>query len=190
MAQRRGARGGAPASEAEQPPPPPGPSPLDRAVALLASRERTVRELEAALARRGVPEEERAAALARVKELGYIDDASVARARAKRLLEKGGAPRLAERKLVAQGVSRETAQAASREAAGDRSEAELAREALQRRLRGRPIASEKERQRLLRLLVRMGHRPSAALAALKGEGAAAATPDEEWDGGAEDVDDA
>ncbi|HWE25617.1 MAG TPA: RecX family transcriptional regulator, partial [Myxococcales bacterium] len=78
-------------------------SPLDRALRLLARRAYTQQELRVALARAGVDEPERESAVARLRELGYMDDLEVARARARTLLERGAAARLAERKLGDQG---------------------------------------------------------------------------------------
>src|SRR5712675_2471418 len=82
-----------------------GMTPLDRALRLLARRAYTATEMEAALARAGVAERERAEAVARLRELGYMDDLEVARARARTLLVRGAAPRLAERRLGEQGVA-------------------------------------------------------------------------------------
>lgn len=163
---------------------PPGPTALERALRLLGSRSLTARQLEQALARKGVPRDERDAALARVAQLGYIDDAEVARGRAQRFVGKGDAPRLAARRLRAQGVSPETAEAAAREAAGPASEVELAAQALERKLRGRPVRDEKERQRLFRSLLQKGHRAAAVAKALAVEGP------EGWDGDDGTADDA
>src|SRR5581483_5357666 len=50
---------------------------------ILGRRARTAAELERALERGGVAAEERESALARLKELGYINDAETARFRAR-----------------------------------------------------------------------------------------------------------
>jgi regulatory protein len=161
-----------------------GPTAVELALKLLGGRSLTLRQLEQALARKGVPREGREAALARVAQLGYIDDAEVARGRAQRFVGKGDAPRLAARRLRAQGVSAETAEAAAREAAGPSTEAELAAQALQKKLRGRPVRDEKERQRLFRSLLQKGHRAAAVAKALE-----VADP-EGWDGDDGTADDA
>jgi regulatory protein len=142
-------------------------TPVQRALKLLSSRSRTAQELLRALGRAGVTLEESKAALARMRELGYIDDASVAEARAKRLVGRGDSPRLVTRRLQMQGVSADAAKTAAEQAAAGASEDELAAEALAKRLRGRPVRDEREKQRLLRSLVQHGHRPSSAAKALQ-----------------------
>jgi len=145
----------------------PEPTPLARTLRLLASRERTVQELDRALRQKGVEPDDRAAALARVKELGYIDDAAVAKGRALRRISKGESPGRVAQRLTQQGVAAGVAKAAAVEATAGRSEARLAQDALEKRLRGRPVRDEKERQRLLRFLLARGHRTAAAFAAMK-----------------------
>ncbi len=137
---------------------------FDRAVKLLAVRQRTEAELRSAL--EDFPAGEVDSALARVKELGYINDRETARARARTRVGQGDAPRFAARKLAAQGISEATAREAAAEAAEGAGEEELASRALWRRLRGRAPASEREKIRLLRALIAKGHRPSAAAKAL------------------------
>lgn len=139
---------------------------LDRALRLLARRPYTQQELRAALAKAGVADSERESAVARLRELGYMDDLEVARARARTLLERGAAPRLAERKLGEQGVGAAQARAAVGEAAEGASEAELLAAAVHKLLRGRAPAGDKERRRAFRALVAKGHRPSQVAGAL------------------------
>ena len=139
---------------------------IDKALALLAARARTAIELERALQRAGYDERERKSALARMKELGYIDDREVARTRARARVERGDSPRLAARKLQAQGVAAAEARGAASEAAEGAGEDELAARALRKRLRGRQPADEREKRRHLRALIAKGHRPSAAAKAL------------------------
>jgi regulatory protein len=143
-----------------------GMTPLDRALRLLARRAYTAAEMDVALARKGVSEGERAEAVARLRELGYMDDLEVARARARSLLGRGAAPRLAERRLGEQGVTAAQARAAVSEAAGGATEAELLERALRGSLRGRAPAGDKERRRLFRALVAKGHRPAQVARAL------------------------
>ncbi len=141
-------------------------TPLDRALRLLARRAHTALEMDKALEKAGVPEGERAEAVARLRELGYMDDLEVARARARTLLGRGAAPRLAERRLGEQGVGAAQARAAVGEAAQGATEAELLERALQRMLRGRAPAGDKERRRAFRALVAKGHRPAQVARAL------------------------
>jgi len=139
---------------------------LDKALKLLANRARTALELDRALERAGFPVPERESALARVRELGYINDHETARTRARSRVGQGDAPRLAAKRLTAQGIDPPDARRAAAEAAEGVGEDELASRALQRRLRGRQPTSEREKQRLLRALIAKGHRPSAAAKAL------------------------
>src|SRR5947208_12689535 len=139
---------------------------LDKAFRLLAMRARTVRELDRALERAKVSERDRKAALARLRELGYMDDREVARFRARRSIERGDGARLAERRLEAQGIAPAEVRAAVEEAKGEADDDELALRALQRRLKGRKPKDEREKQKLLRALIAKGHRPGAAARAL------------------------
>ena len=141
-------------------------TPLDRALRLLARKAYTALEMDKALAKAGVAEAERAEAVARLRELGYMDDLEVARARARTLLGRGAAPRLAERRLGEQGVGAAQARAVVGEAAQGASEAELLDRALHRMLRGRAPAGGKERRRAFRALVAKGHRPAQVARAL------------------------
>ena len=141
-------------------------TPFDRAVRLLAQRSRTAAELDRALERAGIEAGARESTLARLRELGYISDREVARARAQTRIGRGDAPRLLVKKLEAQGIETSEARQAAAEAAQGAGEEELALRALQRRLRGREPADMRERQRLLRWLSANGHRPSAAAKAL------------------------
>ncbi|HTO95693.1 MAG TPA: RecX family transcriptional regulator [Myxococcales bacterium] len=142
------------------------PDPLEKALRLLALRPRTAQELDRALQRSGFPDSSRQSTLARLRELGYINDPQEARARARKRVDQGDAPRLAAHRLVAQGIGEADARSAAAEAAEGASEEELAAAALRRKLRGREPASEGEKRRLLRSLIGKGHRPSAAARAL------------------------
>ena len=133
---------------------------------LLGARSRTERELDRALERAGYTPADRDTALARVRELGYINDRETARARARSRVDQGDAPRLAARRLEAQGIEEGQARVAAAEAADGAGEDELASRALDRRLRGRKPADAREKRRLFRALLAKGHRPSAAAKAL------------------------
>jgi regulatory protein len=145
---------------------------VEKSLTLLARRQRTARELDQALARVKVPAEERAAAVARMRELGYIDDPATAAVRAKRFLGRGESPLRVQQRLRSQGVTGQDAKAAATEAAAGQGPEALAKQALAARLRGRQVKDQKDRERLLRWLVSKGHRPSAAAQAVKLE----------WDG--------
>jgi regulatory protein len=138
---------------------------LDAALKLLAARSRTEAELRRALLSREYPPAEVETAVARVRELGYLDDGEVARARARSLLGRGAAPRLAARRLAAQGIAPAEARTAVASEAGEEGEAGLLERALERRLKGRKLEAVKldamEKQRVFRSLVQKGFRPSA-----------------------------
>ena len=141
--------------------------PLQVALRILARRPRTELELDLALRRKQVPEADRKVVVARLRELGYMDDRELARVRAQSLLANGTAPRLAARRLSAQGVAAGDVHSAVAEAAGGASEAALVALALQKRLRGRAPRDEKERQRIFRALLAKGHRASQVARALE-----------------------
>jgi len=133
---------------------------LDAALKLLAARSRTEAELRRALLSRDYPSGEVESAVARVRELGYLDDGEVARSRARSLLGRSAAPRLAARRLEAQGIDPVLARTAVDGEAGEEGEAGLLERALQRRVKGRKL-DDKEKQRVFRSLVQKGFRPSA-----------------------------
>lgn len=137
---------------------------MEKALRMLARKARTQVEVERALAKFSPAERE--TAVARLKELGYMDDREVGLSRARVLLGKGEAPRLAARRLLSQGVAVTDARAAVAEAAGGVADDELVARALRLRLRGRPPRDEGERRRLFRSLVAKGHRASAVARAL------------------------
>lgn len=87
------------------------------AVTLLASRERTREGLRAALLAKGHDEAEVEAALTRAAQLGYLDDAKVAQARARRDLARGRSRADVARRLATHGVDETVAAAATRAAA-------------------------------------------------------------------------
>jgi regulatory protein len=136
------------------------PSALDAALKLLAARSRTEAELRRALLSRDYPPGEVESSVARVRELGYLDDGEVARSRARSLLGRSAAPRLAARRLEAQGIDPVLARTAVDGEAGEEGEAGLLERALQRRVKGRKLDA-KETQRVFRSLVQKGFRPSA-----------------------------
>lgn len=142
-------------------------TPLQVGLKLVARRARTERELDQALTRAKIEKEARVEVLARLRELGYMDDREVARGRARTLLSRGEAPRKATRRLLNQGVAAEDARGAVDEAAEGASEAELVARALEKRLRGRAPRDDRERQRVFRALIAKGHRPAAVAQALK-----------------------
>ncbi len=138
-------------------------SPAEQAMAqalrLLRHRSRSRQEISLALARKGFEGELVEATLRRLGELGYLDDARFARAKAVSLL---GAGRLAEgsvtQRLVAHGLSEADAEAAVREAREEVGfDPMVAGRALLegRGLWGKPL-EEREKARAARLLAARG----------------------------------
>ncbi len=128
------------------------------ALKLLAHRARSESEVHRRLALAEFVPEIIASTLARLRELRYLDDAAYARARAQTLLSRGRfAPEAVEQRLLATGVARQVAQAAVREACGERDEPALARACLAAR---RPAlgleATEVEKVRAARFLLARG----------------------------------
>lgn len=165
---------------------PPG-TPLERARAMalriLAFHARSERQLHDRLARAGhdaIADD----VVAWARRLGYLDDTAYARGRAAALLARVG-PRLAERRLLAEGIDEARARAAIASAAAERvrerveerragepAEVTLCREALRARLRGaEPGALEdRERSRLARFLLGRGFSGRAVGAVLGWDG--------------------
>lgn len=106
----------------------------DYALKLLGHRARSELELRRRLQAKGFAADEIDRAIARLKELRYLDDEALARSRAETLVqaEKKG-PRLAVRKLEAAGIEEERAEAAVETARDGASERELALRALEKR---------------------------------------------------------
>lgn len=148
------------------PPDPDSPAARARAIALraLAARARTEMQVRARLSRAGL-DAEADGVVAWLLGLGYLDDAAYARARARSLLAPGRlGPRLAERRLVAEGVAsgpaREALAAALAEAggSGEPGEVVLCRSLAARRAPGGDPGAlgRREQARLARFLLGRG----------------------------------
>jgi len=156
---------------------------MEIAVRFLGNRPRTRWELERRLRRAGVGDSVLEGTLARLAELGYVDDAAFARwwgEQRDRHAPRGR--RMLEAELRQHGVPREVIEAHRAEhamperAAEDEflpgSEAERADEALARHLRGRLLPEEPgARQRIGMFLVRRGFDPDTVRGALRRAGA-------------------
>jgi regulatory protein len=164
-------------------PEPPGPDrAFEIAAHFLGTRPRTSWELERRLRRAGTDDAVIAATLERLAELGYLDDAAFARWWAEQ--RDRHAPRgrrMIEAELRQRGVPRELIEEFRAEhAAPDRvledaslpgTEAERARDALERHLRGRPLPSEpKALQRIGMYLMRRGFDSETARGAIRALG--------------------
>jgi regulatory protein len=138
---------------------------LELAASALARKERTVAEMRAWLASRGCPRAEIEAAIARLVEIGELDDARFARrfAEDKRELRGWGSERIAEA-LEARGVgSEEIAAALATEDEG----AQVERAVRLLVARGDALVDEPARGRALAFLVRRGYGSDVAYEAVR-----------------------
>jgi regulatory protein len=137
-----------------------------RALRLLAARPRTEAQILERLVRAGFAAEA-SAAVAWLRDLGYLDDDAFARDRAALLVAPGRlGPRLAEWRLVAAGISRDSARRAVQDALGDE---EMARCRLlaERRAGGPPAdLDERGKARVSRFLLGRGFSGRAVSSAL------------------------
>ncbi len=126
---------------------------------LLAVRDRSEGELRERLGRKGFGEEQIEKALARGRELGYLDDARFALGRARALLQSGRAvgPRLLA-DLRSRGIDETTARAACEEAAREQDLQTLIGELRQRRFPDFDFdrAPERARARVVNFFLRRG----------------------------------
>ena len=156
--------------------PPGGRTEEERAVELayraVSHKERTVAELRSWLERKRIEPGAIEHAVAELSAAGYLDDARYAHrfAEDKRELERWGRERI-ERELLRRGVPRELVEAAT--AASGRAD-ELSAAVSLLAERGPTIASERDRDRAWRLLVRKGYEPELAYDAVREHGRRAA----------------
>jgi regulatory protein len=136
---------------------------------LLGRRELSVAECRSRLADRDHDSEAIDAAIARLLEVGALNDARVARASARTSFTIKGRGRLRiARELQAKGIARDIADAALEEVFGDRDERALVASALNNRLRGRTTLKDRaESGRLYQYLMRQGFTPGAVMAELR-----------------------
>lgn len=138
---------------------------VELALRLLNRRERSVEEVRRHLERKGVEPEAVDAAVARLAELGYLDDAALARrfAEDRRALDGWGRERIG-RRLRALGVEPDALEAALGERDED-VELEAALAVLERRVS--PPTDDRARRRALGLLERRGYDRELALRAVR-----------------------
>ncbi|MBM7114685.1 regulatory protein RecX [Archangium primigenium] len=125
----------------------------------LAQRGRSRHELHAALERKGFTEPVCERALARVAELGYLDDTRFARNQAELLLGRGRhGPRAVEERLLAHGLSPEAVSDAVASVSGELGfdPERAARQVLAQRGFAERVLPPKERARAARLLFSRG----------------------------------
>jgi len=159
---------------------------MEIAVRFLGARPRTRWELERRLRRAAASDDVISATLDRLAGIGYVDDAAFARWWAEQ--RDRHAPRgrrMVEAELRQHGVPREVLESLRGEELAEPaigaeslpgSEAELARAALERHLKGRPLPGDgKARQRIGAFLMRRGFDPETVRGALR-EAADESTP--------------
>jgi regulatory protein len=154
----------------DEPPPPDAAERRQQALELayrhLGARDRTTAEVLAHLERRGVDGPTAAAAVADLRDQGYLDDARYAQrfAEDRRRLDAWADERIA-RRLEAAGVGAAEIEAALGEQ--DHDEARAAAVALLRRRVRVPPATDRERERALGMLVRRGYELELAYEAVR-----------------------
>ncbi len=167
--------------------PPDATAAMEIAVRFLGTRPRTRWELERRLRRAGVGEAIVEATLHRLAEIGYVDDAAFARwwgeqrdrhaPRGRRMIEaelrRSGVPRDVIETYREEHASPERA---PEDASLPGSEADRARDALERHLRGRPLpADAKALQRVGMFLTRRGFDPETVRSAIRAVGSSDVT---------------
>ena len=177
MAERAHGRGRRPAERSGTPPGPQ--AAMEIATRFLGSRPRTRWEIERRLRRAGADDAVVATTLDRLSELGYVDDAAFARwwgEQRDRHAPRGR--RMIEAELRQHGIGRDVIEAyraehadpvrAPEDDALPGSEAERARDALERHVRGRPLPTDaRALQRIGMFLVRRGFDPETVRSTIR-----------------------
>ena len=127
---------------------------MGRALSLLGYRARSEGEVRTRLGRYGYASGTVEVVVARLFELGYLNDEEFARQKAREKAQRYG-PRRVSADLQKSGVGREMAAAAVEEEFAGRSELEDARSAVARRYNG--VGSEAEARRVYGFLARRGY---------------------------------
>lgn len=144
---------------------------VDRAIALLSYRSRSARDLEAKLVEKGEDPQLAALAIARLAELGLLDDRRFAESRTRSQVAGARSVRRMQRDLTQKGVDASTAREAVAQVLRDegRTERDLARQAAQKKLRSldREGDPRVRRQKLLAFLARQGFSADASMAAVR-----------------------
>jgi len=138
------------------------------ALHLLGRRELSVKQLRARLLERDHPPEDVDRAVALLLENRALDDTRVAAAYVRTALSVKGRGRLRiRRELQEMGIDADVAGAALADAFGDTDERALVRKALDKKLRGKKIATKADYARLFQYLMRQGFSPSTITAVLR-----------------------
>jgi regulatory protein len=135
---------------------------------LLGRRELSVKQLRARLLDRDHAVEDVDRAIALLLENHALDDARVAAAYVRTALKVKGRGRLRiRRELQEMGIESDVAGAALADAFGDVDERTLVKQALDRKLRGKMIATTADRARVFQYLLRQGFSPDTVTAVLR-----------------------
>lgn len=135
-------------------------SAYDRALNLLAFRARSARELERRLLQKGVTAERAARVIAKLRDVGLIDDGDFARQLARSKVSAGASRRRLHQELFKRGVSREVADEAVDEVLEEENvdEVAVAERVARKRLPSLKGAdASARRRRLYAFLARRGH---------------------------------
>jgi regulatory protein len=135
---------------------------------MLARRELSEQQVRQRLARRGHSEDDIDAAVARLRDERAIDDARTAEAiaRTETAVRRRGKLRV-RMQIERAGIEKSVARRAVDEVFGGLDADALLEASLAKRLRGRDITDDRERQRLYRYLVGQGFEPDRVLARLE-----------------------
>jgi regulatory protein len=138
------------------------------ALHMLARRELSAKQLRERLIHREHDRAEIDRAIEHLLEAGSLDDSRVARAYVETALKVKGRGRLRiQRELQEMGIDKEVAGEALAAVFGAVDERTLVRTALQKKLRGKKIATPADYARVYQFLMRQGFSPGAVNAALK-----------------------
>lgn len=138
---------------------------MEKAVALLASRARTEKEIADALRQNAYPEQTIARVMARLHEAGYLDDEDFAGQWAASRASKGLGARRIRMELRQKGVDPDTIESAI-SAVDEEERMDGAMKAAQKAARGKDLSLPAERQKVLAALARRGYDFALARAAL------------------------
>lgn len=139
---------------------------LDKAVALLACRARTEKEIVDALRQNAYPERTIARVMARLHEEGYVDDAAFAEQWVGARTAKGMGARRIRQELHMKGVGSAEIDEALGSADADEV-LETAVRVAEKASRGKTLSDPADRQKVIAALVRRGYDFSTAKAALQ-----------------------
>jgi regulatory protein len=134
---------------------------------LLARRELSEAQVRQRLARKGHSQDDIDGAVAQLRGERALDDERVAGAIARTETAVRGRGRArVQRRIERAGIARSVARQAVDRVFNDLDSGELLAAALDKRLRGRPIADDREMQRLYRYLIGQGFEPEPVFALL------------------------